>query len=117
MPKHVFLAFTNPVEGREEDFNDWQDDVHLPEGMENKGFVRVTRYRLGDAQFAPADGRAQYLNIWEIETDDIAATLAAAGERNARGTFTDAINPNTIATHIYTQCRPSLEAERARQEG
>lgn len=110
MAKHVFLAFTNPIEGREDDFNAWQDDVHLPEGMGNEGFTRVTRYRLADAQFAPGDGRARYLNIWEIESDDIAATLAAAGERNARGTFTDAIDPTTIATHIYTQCSPSQQA-------
>jgi hypothetical protein len=100
--KHVFLAFTNPIAGREKDFNDWQNNVHLPHGLKNPGFVKATRYKLADAQFAPGEGRAQYLTIWEIESDDIAATLAEAGERNKTAVYTDALDFSTIGTVVYT---------------
>jgi hypothetical protein len=103
--KHVFLAFTNPVAGREDEFNDWQDNVHLPHGLKNPGFVKATRYKLADAQFAPGEGRTKYLTIWEIESDDITATLTEAGERNKTAVYTDALDFNTIGTVVYTAVR------------
>jgi hypothetical protein len=106
MAKHIFLAFTNPTERREDDYNDWQDNEHLPHGLQNPGFVGATRYRLADAQFAPAEGRARYVTVWEIETDDIAQTLAEAQERQKTAIFTDALDFNTIETFVYTALKP-----------
>jgi len=102
MTRHVFLAFTNPVKGRENDFNDWQNNEHLPHGLQNPGFVKATRYRLADAQFSPGEGRAQYLTIWEIDSNDIETTLAQAGERNKTAVYTDALDFSTIGTVVYT---------------
>jgi hypothetical protein len=103
MARHVFLAFVNPVPGREAEFNKWQDTVHLPEGLENKGFVRATRYKLSDAQFLPGEGRAQYLNLWEIESDELASTLKAALQQQMTATFSDALDVNSTITHVYTE--------------
>jgi hypothetical protein len=105
MAKHVFLAFTNPVPGREKEFNDWQNNEHLPYGLKNPGFVKATRYKLADAQFAPGGGRAQYLTIWEIESDDIAATLAQATERNKTAVYTDALDFTSVGTVVYSALR------------
>jgi hypothetical protein len=30
MAKHVFVVFTNPVEGKDVAYNDWYDNRHLP---------------------------------------------------------------------------------------
>jgi hypothetical protein len=103
MKRHVFFAFTNPAPGREANYNDWQDNEHLPHGLNNPGFVTATRYKLADAQFGPGEGRAQYVTIWEIESDDIAATLAQATLRQKTAIFTDALDFSTIQTAVYTQ--------------
>ncbi|MET0659333.1 MAG: hypothetical protein ABW110_14380 [Steroidobacteraceae bacterium] len=102
MARHVFLAFVNPVRGREAEFNQWMDNFHLPEGLQNQGFVRVTRYKLSDAQFLPGAGRAQYLIMWEIESDDLGSTLKAALEQQMKATFSDALDAQSTVTHVYT---------------
>lgn len=107
MAKHVFLAFSNPTDGREDDYNTWQDGEHVPHGLNNPGFVAATRYKLATAQFGPGEGRSQYLTIWEIESDDIAATLAEATERQKTAIFTDALDVNSISTVVYSQIRRS----------
>jgi hypothetical protein len=103
MKRHVFFAFTNPAPGREANYNDWQDNEHLPHGLNNPGFVAATRYKLAEAQFGPGEGRSQYVTIWEIESDDIAATLAQAAERQKTAIFTDALDFSTIQTAVYTE--------------
>jgi hypothetical protein len=103
MKRHVFLAFTNPAPGREANYNDWQDNEHLPHGLNNPGFVAATRYKLAEAQFGPGEGRSQYVTIWEIESDDIAATLAQATDRQKTAIFTDALDFSTIQTAVYTK--------------
>jgi hypothetical protein len=103
MKRHVFFAFTNPAPGREADYNDWQDNEHVPHGLKNPGFVAATRYKLADAQFAPSEGRAQYVTIWEIESDDIAATLAQANERQKTAVYADSLDFSTIQTAVYSK--------------
>lgn len=99
---HLFLAFTNPVPGREAEYNEWQHTVHLPDGLKNPGFVGVKRYRLADAQFVSDAGNAAYVNVWEIESDNLAETLAEAGRRAADTPLSDAMDLSSIRTAIYT---------------
>lgn len=100
--KHLFFAFTNPVPGGEAEYNEWQNKVHLPDGLENPGFVGVKRYKLADAQFGPQDGRAAYVNVWEIESDDLSATLAQAAVQQKDAVISDAMDFSNISTAIYT---------------
>ena len=44
MADHHMLVFTNPLPGREAEFNKWYDEVHLPEVLQVKGFVAARRY-------------------------------------------------------------------------
>jgi hypothetical protein len=53
-------------------FNDWYDNVHLPDVLQTPGFVAVRRYVIRE----PRNGRGKYLTICEIETDDIIKTYA-----------------------------------------
>jgi hypothetical protein len=46
MAKHVFVVFTNPVEGKEATYNDWCDNRHLPDVLDVPGFVSAQRFRL-----------------------------------------------------------------------
>lgn len=61
---------------REEEFNDWYDNVHLPDVLKTPGFVAARRYITKEYR----DGRGKYLAIYEIETDDIDKTMALRRE-------------------------------------
>ena len=61
---------------REKEFNDFYDNVHVPNVLKAPGFVAATRYTIKE----PMNGRGRYLTIWEIETDDIDKTMAVRRE-------------------------------------
>ena len=65
---------------RDGEFNDWYDRTHLPELLAVPGFVSARRYRrVGD------DGAPEYLAVYEIEADDLAAPLRELRRRSAAG--------------------------------
>jgi hypothetical protein len=70
--KYLHVVFTNPTEGSEDEFNEWYSTVHLPEVLEMPGFVSGQRFKLLDPEHL--DG-PRYLAVYEIESDDIDATI------------------------------------------
>jgi hypothetical protein len=79
MTNAILVVHTNPVDGREDEYNTWYDKQHLPDVLAVPGFVSATRYRLSDAQLIPLAG-FRYLAIYEIEGDphDAMRALRAA---------------------------------------
>ena len=80
MRDHILIVHSNPVEGREDEYNEWYDKVHLSDVLKVPGFVAARRYR---AAGTPADGNApahRYIAIYELRTDDPDATLQALFE-------------------------------------
>jgi len=45
MAKYKMVTLTNPVEGREEAYNDWYQNVHLPEVVAYKGVTKDSSRR------------------------------------------------------------------------
>jgi hypothetical protein len=91
--RYTWLVLTNSEPGREEEFNRWYDDVHVPDLLRIPGVVGVFRCRLADLQTKPgpdgiavvATGQAglkyRYLAAYSIETDDLEAVLKTVVER------------------------------------
>lgn len=59
------LVFTNAVDGRDDDFNDWYDGIHLGEVLALEPFVAAQRFRLTDAQVMD-DQPHRYVAIYEF---------------------------------------------------
>ena len=79
MSKGVILVHTSPVEGRDDEYNDWYDDVHLMEVLKVAGFTSACRFRTLGGNSVP------YLAIYEVEADDLKAAQAALGAGVASG--------------------------------
>jgi hypothetical protein len=105
MARHIFLAFTNAVAGRDDEFNEWQDTVHLPEGLSQSEYKSVRRFKLADTQFQPGEQKHGYLNVWEIESDDIAGTIAETVKRNQASSagYSEALDASNMFTAIYSE--------------
>jgi hypothetical protein len=80
MRKYKLLVMTKPVEGREQEYNDWYQNVHLPDVVAIDGYRSAQRYRLLRPMVPGAD-KFPYLAIYEIETDDIDGAVRALTER------------------------------------
>lgn len=76
MARHVLLVFTNPLPGQDDEYNRWYDGQHVPDVLRIPGFVGARRFRV-ESEAANAGGLppTKYLAIYEVESDDIEATL------------------------------------------
>jgi hypothetical protein len=65
-----FIVFSNPVEGEEDEYNRWYDDVHLPDVVAVDGVVAGQRYEHVPVE---SEGGARpthrYLAIYELDGD------------------------------------------------
>ena len=76
------LVYIRPLEGKEDEFNDWYNNIHLQEVVAIDGFISAQRYELTAAQQMP-EQEYKYLALYELEDENVAATienlLAASG--------------------------------------
>lgn len=77
MPKFKLVILSNPVGDRDTEFNQWYDDVHLPDVFNVPGVTGAERYRFRSGE------SWKYLAIYELDCDDPAIVekelLARAG--------------------------------------
>ncbi len=80
MGTSYLIHFTNPAEGREDEYNDWYSNRHIKDVVGLDGFAAAQRFAFTPANVA-AESPYRYLAIYEA-TGNIAAAeadLAAAG--------------------------------------
>ena len=69
MAKGVILVETRPSSpDREQEYNAWYDEVHIPELLALDGIVAARRLR-------PVDGKGPYVALYELDGDDLQAIL------------------------------------------
>ena len=71
--KFIQVVFSNPVEGKDAEFNEWYDNVHIPQLLQVPGMLSAKRYALQDAAVYSAPGGVRpehrYMTIYEMEGD------------------------------------------------
>lgn len=82
MSKHLFLVMTNAAEGRDQEFNDWYDKRHIPDVLKIPGIVAAQRFALSPVQRMKPPLPWSYFAIYEIETDDLKATMDTLAARS-----------------------------------
>ncbi|MFQ3894817.1 hypothetical protein [Sphingobium sp. R-7] len=113
MSRYTWLVLTNAEPGREEEFNRWYNDVHVPDLLRIPGVVGVSRGRLGGTQTKPGPVGIevvetaksglpyQYLASYTIETDDLETVLRTVAE--LAGT-PDMVMSDALSADITTMC-------------
>ena len=96
----LYMVRSNPVAGKEQEFNRWYRDVHLPEVLQIEGFQSARRFRLTEPQLQAQSH--EYLVIYTINDDDIEGTLNNL--RNMRSlTMSDALDMSSIDISIFSE--------------
>jgi hypothetical protein len=79
------IVLTNPVEGREDEYNDWYSDRHLDDVLAVKGFRAAQRFEFRPGKLS-GDAPFRYLAIYEAEGTTVeaaeAALLATAADKD-----------------------------------
>ena len=108
MTKHVLLVFTSPVEGREDDYNAWYNDVHLGEVLTADGFVRAQRFKA--SEMMPSVTEHEYVAIYEIEDLDPKDAMKSLNGASGAFTMTDAIELKQSKMMLAAQVSDLVEA-------
>lgn len=111
MQRWLLTVETNCADpSRERDFNQWYDEMHLPDVLETPGFVRAARYE----HSAPGQGQGKFLAVYEIETDDIGQTMEAFSKnvdaKAKQGRLTDLLTP--VGGGLYRQLTETAARKR-----
>jgi hypothetical protein len=81
--KYEFVVFTSPAsEEVEQEYNDWYDNVHLRDVLDVPGFVSAARYEWEPRDDTDEKPQHKYLALYQIETDDLNATMRALSARS-----------------------------------
>ena len=101
MPRYKLVVMTKPVEGREQEYNDWYQNVHLHDVVAIDAFKSARRFRVSRS-LAPDPHPLPYLAIYDIETDDVDGAIKELMSRVASGQMhiSTALSEESIAA-IY----------------
>lgn len=102
MARYYYVALSDPMEGRDEEFDDWYRNVHIPQILDVPGFLSARRFGAVDAG-AGAPRRRRHMVIYEIEADDPAPVLAALAARRGtdRLTMSEAFDSSSLFAQVY----------------
>ncbi|MDG2113251.1 MAG: hypothetical protein P8N02_11635 [Actinomycetota bacterium] len=107
MTKHVLFVFTDPVEGKEDEYNSWYNDIHLGEVLQTDGFVRAQRFKVSDMM--PGVTEHEYVAIYELETENPGAAMKALNGSLKTFTMTDAIDLRSAKMTLAGQVSDLVE--------
>ncbi|MGW4287245.1 hypothetical protein ACWEIK_09945 [Streptomyces sp. NPDC004673] len=112
MPRYTYVVLTNPVEGREDEYNEWYTNTHVHDALKVPGFVGAQRFKLAGAQRNEAPYPWQYLALYEIETDDLQKSIdeLAARYDTPAMVISTALHPQRLGL-IYEELTPREEAQ------
>ncbi len=94
---------------REKEYNDWYNNIHLPDILETPGFVRAARYE----NSAPDESNGKYLAVYEIETDDFGQTMLEfatnVDNKTKQGRMSDMVM--AVGGGIYRQITAPIDSK------
>ena len=94
--EYTLIVYTSPADGREDDYNAWYDDIHLPEFSALPGVITGRRFKV------VADGKPQYAAIYELSThpDEVLAAMNA-GVKDGTVHMTDAVDLGSLSMTTF----------------
>jgi len=84
VPRYKLVVMTKPVQGREPEYNDWYQNVHLDDLVAIDGVKSAQRFRLNQAVSCDKPP-LPYLAIYDVETEDIDGVIRQLSERPQTG--------------------------------
>jgi hypothetical protein len=110
MPRFRMIMLSQANPGRDEDYERWYDEIHIPDMMQVPGFVAVQRFRV----VKDVLGKTPYpfCTIYEIEADSADAALGAmfAALQSGKVRMSDSVDPATGQGFICEEVRERVTA-------
>lgn len=108
MAQYKLIVLSDPIEGREDEYNEWYDNHHLGAVLDLEGFTSAQRFRVAEGPNASH----KYMAVYDAEAPDARAAMARIEQSVAAGTMhiSDALDRKT-AVIFYEAITPRLAAK------
>lgn len=109
MPAYTLVVMSGPVEGREEEYNDWYTNQHLGDVLSVKGFTAARRFVVANGHKASPS----YMALYDIECDDPAALLKELSKRAGTPAMpvSSAMDAASAKFTLYEAITPQVKAK------
>jgi hypothetical protein len=91
--KYILEVTSRAVPGRDADYNEWYDTTHVVDVLGLPGFNACQRYVRANPG---AEGPAEYVAAYEVETDDPAALIESLMVAAPKMQLTDSIDLTSV---------------------
>lgn len=99
MATNYFVVLTNPVEGREDEYNEWYTNRHLFDLLQIPGIIAAQRFKLSQVQRGPGPHKYKYLAIYEMDGADTQVVADEISKRSGTALLprSDALAEGTLS--------------------
>lgn len=111
MRRFKMLVFSEPFDGRDEEFNEWYTERHLADICALPGFTTAQRFKLHSVSMGKSLNR--YLAIYDMESDDpdwVIETMFAARDTPAMPIH-PAFNLDATTVMLYEELSEMVVAQ------
>jgi hypothetical protein len=111
MGRYKLIVFTDPVPGREDEYNQWYNERHLQDVTAVPGMGSAQRFRLKTLTAGAFANR--YLAIYDFDSDDPAAVMEEVSRRSGTDAMliSDALNDGGHNVGIFEACSDVVSSE------
>jgi hypothetical protein len=115
MSRYVFVVLTNAAGGRDDEFNQWYNNQHLPDVLKIPGFVAAQRFSIAGAQIDGPTSPWRYLALYELDTDDLAGALKELAARvgTPAMVMSDSLEMKGIGAYVFSPIAERVVAGQA----
>jgi hypothetical protein len=112
--KTVYMVFSNAVDGKDEEFNNWYDSVHVPDILATPGLISAQRYSFVETEMSRLLGTEpthRYLAFYEMEGDpDVVMGKIREAVESGKMVMSDLLALDTVAMSFWKPMGPRVEA-------
>jgi hypothetical protein len=106
MGKYALVIFSNPVEGREDEYNTWYTNQHLKDVVSIPGYSAAQRFKRQILMFGELNHG--YLAIYEMDAENPEAAVQALTTTPME--LSDALDANGILGGVFEVCGPQVSS-------
>src|SRR5437667_416706 len=111
---YYYLVFSNPVAGKEDEYNRWYDKQHGPDVASVPGFVNWQRLKFASGGTRQGRAEYQYLVVYKIVTDNLPSVIDTFRQRSRKMATSPAFGENVGYT--YKTWGPLIEGDQVRAD-
>jgi len=110
MAKCIYVVTSSPVAGKEKEYNEWYNNIHLDDVLDVPGMLAAQRFKPVTGADNTLPGK--YIALYEIDSSNPKAVIDGLNKASSSFRPTDAIDYVNFNVGVYEACSDQKVAKR-----